>query len=432
MTIAPRDTIFALSSGGLPSGIAVVRISGPRAFEVLSRLIGGALPAARIARLCDISDPGTGQQIDTGLVLAFPAPNSATGEDVAELHVHGGPAVVTSLLACIGSHSGCRMAQPGEFTRRAFYAGKLDLSQVEGLADLTAAETHAQHVAALSQSNGSLRVVVEAWQQALIGALAETEAMIDFAEAEDDVASRLSDDAATAVQNVVEALETALADGTRARQLRDGLTIVVSGAPNVGKSSLVNALTKSDVSIVSATAGTTRDLVSARLDLGGIAVTLIDTAGLRSAVDDIEAEGIARARARIADADLVLTLFCDGAVPAKGVPIRSKADLHPGSGDKVRSISTKTGEGLTELLVWLTDWASTTSRPDEPALLMRQRQRDACALALADLTAATGQSDPVLRAESLRLAIREFGAITGSVRPDAVLDLIFSQFCIGK
>jgi tRNA modification GTPase len=431
MTGAARHTIFALSSGGLPSGIAVVRISGPAAFEVLAQLTGAPLPTPRVASLRRIADPASRQLIDTGLILAFPGPQSATGEDIAELHVHGGPAVVAALLAAIGAHPHCRLAQPGEFTRRAFDAGKLDLSQVEGLADLTAAETHAQHVAALSQSGGSLRTAVEGWQQQLIGALAETEAAIDFAEAEDDVATRLGDDAAASVAGVIEELEQALADGVRARQLRDGLTIVVSGPPNVGKSSLVNALARSDVSIVSATPGTTRDLVSVRLDLGGVAVTLIDTAGLRDTDDEIEAEGVSRARARIADADLVLALFCGDTTPGSGLPLRTKVDVFRGDGGEL-AVSSLTGEGLEQLTDWLGAWARQTSRPDEPALLMRQRQRDACATARSDLAAALIQTDPVLRAESLRLAIREFGSITGLVRPDAVFDAIFSQFCIGK
>ncbi|TRW15057.1 tRNA uridine-5-carboxymethylaminomethyl(34) synthesis GTPase MnmE [Glacieibacterium frigidum] len=417
------ETIHALSSGALPAGIAVVRVSGPGAFAALRRLTPKPVEPRR-ATLRTLAKDGV--VIDTALVLAFPAPASATGEDVAEFHLHGGIAVVAALFAAL-ERAGSRLARAGEFTRRAFDTGRLDLTQVEGLADLIAAETEAQRRAALDQAGGALRRRVEDWRDRLVVLLADTEAELDFAD-EGDVVARVGagDDA---VATLIAELDAELRAAGRARALRNGLTVVVSGPPNVGKSSLINALAGRDVALVSPVPGTTRDAIEVRLDLGGVLVTLVDTAGLRDTDDAIEAAGIARARERIADADLVLALHCDGA-PGDGVPVRTKRDL--GRAGYSLAVSAVTGEGIAELEEWLRDWATSVASPGASALLSQTRTRDACARARTELADAAQQIDPVLRAEALRLALRALGEITGSVNVETVLDAVFARFCIGK
>ena len=427
--VTAHETIFALSSGAVPAGIAVIRASGPGAPGLLDTLILGVRPAPRYASLRTIVG-ADGGKLDRGLVLFFPSPNSATGEDVVEFHIHGGPAVVAALLAAIGSQPNCRLARPGEFTRRGFDAGRLDLSQVEGIADLVAAETEAQRIAALAQSGGSLKCAIERWQDALTSALAATEAAIDFSDEDDVGGDWRSEDANLA--SILGEMRDALADEHRARALRDGLTIVVSGPPNVGKSSLVNALTNDRVSIVSALPGTTRDAISVRLDLGGMNVTLTDTAGIRSTTDAIESEGVEIAERLAGEADLVLSLYCDGMPPASGVPVRTKIDLSGNASAEQLAVSSTTGEGISSLLVWLGNWARDAVRPGEPPLLMRSRQRAACRAAADEITRAVDGTDIVLRAESLRMARRELGLITGQVAVEEVLDVLFGQFCIGK
>ena len=419
------DTIFALSSGALPAGVAVVRVSGADAFAAMAAL-AGPVPGPRIAALRALRDGST--LIDRALVLAFPGPASATGEDVAEFHVHGGPAVVAALLDSLGRVPGLRPAQPGEFTRRAFDNRRIDLSQAEGLADLVAAETESQRRAALAQSSGAARKQVEDWRAAILDLRADAEAGLDFAEAEDDVAP--DPKAAATLARLIGELQSAVADAPRGTALRNGLTIVVSGPPNTGKSSLVNALSRREAAIVSPHAGTTRDAIEVRLDLGGVLVTLVDTAGLREATDPVEAEGIARARARAEAADLVLSLWCEGEAPATGIPVRTKIDCSTWNSDGL-AVSNRTGEGIDRLTVWLTDWARRAVRPDEPPILGRQRHRAACIAALEDLHQASA-ADPVLRAESLRAAAAALGTITGAVGVADVLDRVFARFCIGK
>lgn len=418
------DTIHALSSGALPAGIAVVRVSGPGAFAALRRLSPTPV-APRRATLRTLAEDGV--VIDTALVLAFPGPASATGEDVAELHLHGGVAVVAALFAAL-ERGGSRLAHAGEFTRRAFDSGRLDLTQVEGLADLIAAETEAQRRAALDQAGGALRARVEGWRDRLIVLLAEVEAALDFSD-EGDVAERGDTGDGAALALLMAEVDVELAAAARARALRSGLTVVVSGPPNVGKSSLINVLVKRDVALVSPVPGTTRDAIEVRLDLGGVLVTLADTAGLRETDDAIEAAGIARARERIADADLVLALYCEGS-PGEGVPVRTKRDLGGASADL--AVSATTGEGIAELEDWLRVWASSVASPGTAALLGQTRTRNACARARAELADAAVQADPVLKAEALRLALRALGEITGAVNVEAVLDTIFARFCIGK
>ncbi len=429
------ETIFALSSGALPAGIAVIRMSGPRAHAALRGLCDRRLPPPRRAALRTLAD-AHGAVIDRALVLVFAAPDSATGEDVAEIHAHGGIAVVAALIAALGQLPGLRLANPGEFTRRAFENGRLDLSQVEGLADLIAAETEAQRVAALAHADGALRQAIARWSAVLTDLRAGLEASLDFADGEDDVAARLDDDAGGqgggAVAGLIAEIAAALAGAARARALRGGLTVVLSGAPNVGKSSLINALSRREVSLVSPVAGTTRDAVEARLDLRGVLVTLVDTAGLRDAGDPVEAAGVARARARAASADLVLTLFDTGDLPQTGVPVQTKVDLAGVARPDTLAVSSLTGQGLAELEDWLTRWATGVARPREPSLIANERQRAACIEARDALARLADGADPVLQAEALRLAQRALGRVSGLVGVEDILDAIFARFCIGK
>lgn len=430
LILSRRDTIYALSSGRPPAGVAVVRLSGPRALAALETL-AGRRPAPRTATLAALRDPADAGLIDRALVLSFPAPASFTGEDVAELHVHGGAAVVEALLGALGRIDGLRLAEPGEFSRRAFDNGKLDLTQAEGLADLISAQTDAQRRLALAQAGGLLRERAEDWRAAIVRLLALVEADIDFND-EDDV------DAGTdlaAIGALRDAIAHLLDDNRIGERLRDGLAIAVVGAPNVGKSSLINALARRDVAIVSEIAGTTRDAIEVALDLGGVPATLIDTAGLRDTSDPIEAEGIRRARARAAAADLVLHVIDDPAEAPLGQRVLNKIDLSghvPGLSDGVIAVSAKAGIGLDTLEKWLIDWAAAAVRTDEPPLIARSRQRVALGDAVARLDDALGETDPVLHAESLRLAARALGRVTGQVDVEEILGEIFGRFCIGK
>lgn len=303
MPDAHRSTIFALSSGRPPAAIAVIRISGPRAGAALEAL-GVKVPAPRQARLARIRDPRSGEMIDEALALWFPGPNSETGEDVAELQGHGGPAVIAGILDALASIDGLRMAEPGEFTRRGFENGKLDLTAVEGLADLVAAETEGQRRLAFRQMKGQLGGRAEAWRARLVRALALVEARIDFSD-EADVPEDLVGPALAIVQELRDEIATALAD-SRGERLRDGLVVAIAGPPNAGKSTLLNLLARREAAIVSPHAGTTRDVIEVHLDLGGYPMTLLDTAGIRDTADPVEMEGVRRARERAAGADLVL------------------------------------------------------------------------------------------------------------------------------
>ncbi|HYZ31609.1 MAG TPA: tRNA uridine-5-carboxymethylaminomethyl(34) synthesis GTPase MnmE, partial [Crenalkalicoccus sp.] len=349
------QTIFALASGAGRAAVAVMRLSGPGSAAAL-RALSGTLPAPRRATLRRLRHPETGEVLDRALLLWFPGPRSYTGEDAAELHLHGGPAVIAgvaeALLAC-----GARPAEPGEFTRRAFLNGKLDLTAAEGIADLVAAETAAQRRQALRQADGALATLYEGWTARLTVLLARQEAFIEFEE--EDLPGDL--DAAVAAEAAALRAEIAahMAEGARAERLREGLEVAILGAPNAGKSSLLNALVGREAAIVSARAGTTRDVVEARLDLGGVPVTLADTAGLREAADEIEAEGVRRARRRGEEADLVLALFAADRAPDEGtlallgpdaIVVASKVDLaEPPAeigGVPALAVSVVTGAGL--------------------------------------------------------------------------------------
>jgi tRNA modification GTPase len=432
------DTIAALASGRPPAALAVIRISGPAVFAVV-RALAGRLPPPRRMSLCKLADPKSAALLDTALVAIFPGPHSASGEDLAELHLHGGPAVISGVLAAVIGLPGVRLAEPGEYTRRAFANGRMDLAQVEGLADLVAAETSSQRDQALALAGGALGRLADDWRSRCLDVLSHAEAGLDFAEDEADVAERLDEAARVALLTMADELANLVADAGRASRIRDGLTIAVTGAPNVGKSSLVNALTMRDVSIVTAVAGTTRDAIEAALDLGGVAAVLIDTAGLRDTDDPVEAEGIARARRRASEADLVITMASTDSPgwlesPANSLRVFNKADMVDPAAlpAEALAVSAMTGRGLPALRAWLSDWAQRTARPGEPALLSHLRHRAAFTAAEAALRDAAEAGEPVLRAEALRAATHAFGCIAGRVGVDDVLDRIFSRFCIGK
>jgi tRNA modification GTPase len=435
-----RDTIYALSSAPGRAGVAVVRVSGPDAAGAVQTLTGKPPPVPRnavLARVCDAA----GAAIDRGLVLYFAAPASFTGEDMAEFHIHGGRATVEALLAALAA-AGLRPAEPGEFTRRAVENGKLDLTQAEAVADLIDAETDAQRRQALRQYDGVLSDLYERWRQELIRATAWAEAAIDFSDEElpADMLVRVH----AAVREILEEIHRHLDDSARGETLREGLYLTVIGPPNAGKSSLVNALARRDVAIVAETAGTTRDIVEVRMDLGGYLVTLADTAGLRHAAEAVEAEGVRRALARAKSADLVLLLL-DGSAedPMAGLPpntradltVWNKADLPWPATRSGPAVSLRTGEGLDALMTTLAaDVRNRLEAPGEAPVLTRKRHRHALEQAARSLEAALAapSGHPELLAEDLRLALRALGRITGRVDIEELLDVVFRDFCVGK
>ncbi len=427
------STIFALSSGRPPAGIAVVRISGPAAFATLTELTGTPIPPLRMLVLRRLVDPRDAVVLDQALVVAFAAPASATGDDLVELHLHGGSAVVTGVLGVLSAMPGLVLAKPGEFTRRAFDNGKLDLSQVEGLADLIAAGTEAQRRQALDHAGGLLRERVAHWRRTLIEVRADVEATLDFAE-EDEVAYGVTAGDRTRLADLQAQLAAALADSKRGERLREGLTVAITGPVNVGKSSLINAIAQREVAIVTAFPGTTRDVLEVQLDLGGVSVMLLDTAGLRDTVDPVEAEGIRRAVVRAAAADLVLAL---GEAPDRGEFLRvvSKSDLSPVGGgwrDGALHLSGLTRDGVDLLVTWLTAWAEKKARPGEPAIISRERHRMAIELAIGELASALVTTDAVLAAEHLRQTTDCLDSLIGGIANDDVLDAVFARFCLGK
>ena len=480
-----RETIFALSSGRPPAAIAVVRVSGARAGDALKALTG-KIPDARKAALAQVRGHD-GQLIDQALVLWFPAPHSETGEDVAELQLHGGRAVVAAVLSALSRIEGLRPAEAGEFTRRAFENGKLDLTAVEGLADLVMAETEGQRRQAFRQMTGALGNRAENWRSQLIQALALVEARIDFSD-EADVPQDLVTPALQIARTLEGDIASALADGGRGERLREGLVVAIAGPPNAGKSTLLNRIAKREAAIVSPYAGTTRDIIEVHLDLGGLPVTLLDTAGIRETDDPVEREGVMRARARAAGADLVLWVVDASDSGRSGPPetaspppptwlIRNKIDVFQGdtrrnesvklnnrknelelktnkpfknsvnerltnknepkfnTNELIFDLSALTGEGFDELLAQLAHHAQAFLAGAESALVTRERHRRALEDALTALRRAlardlAGRED--LLAEELRIAGRAFGRLTGRVDVEDVLDVIFRDFCIGK
>jgi tRNA modification GTPase len=429
-------TIVALSSGAGRAGVAVVRVSGERTRFALET-IAGAAPEARKAAYRALRDRD-GAVIDHGLVLFFPAPASFTGEDVAEFHVHGSRAVLSRLLSVLTALSGLRLAEAGEFTRRAFEAGKLDLAAVEGLADLIDSETEWQRKQALRQMEGALGQAAGEWRRALVKAMTLLEAEIDFSD-EGDVGGPLIAEAAAGAQEVLVGLQVALGSFAAGERVREGFVVVLAGPPNAGKSSLLNALARRDVAIVSPIAGTTRDAIEVRLDLGGIPVVLVDTAGLRDSGDEIEAEGVRRARQRAAHADLVLRLRSPDSEPERHdigtteIGVATKLDLGGSANLGEVGVSTVSGAGLPELIELIASRLGKLGQA-EPALVTRERQRVAVADAAAAIERAIRlpHEQAELIAEELRLAVRALERLIGKVDVEDVLDSLFSGFCIGK
>ena len=480
------QTIYAPCSGRGQAAIVVIRLSGGQAGTVVSALTGGEPPPSRQARLRRICDPVSGEEIDRGLVVWFPAPHSFTGEDMAELHLHGSGAVTARIMEILSQQPHMCLAEAGEFTRRAFENGKIDLTSAEGIADLVAAETEAQRVQALRQMEGALGRHYESWRSKLVTALAHMEAGIDFSD--EDLPPRLVARNFDDILMVYNEITQHLDDKCRGERLREGICVTILGPPNVGKSSLLNALAQKDAAIVTSTSGTTRDVIEVHLDLGGYPVTLVDTAGLRASTDEVENEGVRRAveKARKADIKLVVISpdvspthceealrFCDG----EALLLLNKNDLLPDFPEfefplgrqsyETRgniSMSIKTGAGLPQLFECLEnrfrEWFSHLS--SETPSLTRHRHRQAleeCQACLARVldrmkseaipektafagadgasldhasTAPQGPVDGELAAEDLRLATRCLGRITGRVDVEDVLDVIFSDFCIGK
>ena len=452
------STIYALStaapSRASPGAIAVVRISGPRATDALIFLTEAhafergqsarepSLPAPRRMSYRPLIDPASGAEIDRGLVVWFEAPNSETGEHMVELHSHGGRAVVQALLDAIGRLGFCRLAEPGEFTRRAFEHGKLDLTEAEGIADLVAAETEQQRRQALAQMDGALHCLYEDWRTLGLRALAHLEAAIEFPD--EDLPPGIDARVTREIAGLARQIEAHLADN-RGERLRQGLSIAIVGPPNAGKSSLLNLLARRDAAIVSETAGTTRDVIEVHLDLGGWPVIVADTAGLRDSADPIEQEGVRRARARAEQADLrLLVVAADDPswhqtikawTASDTLFVLNKTDLAreaPADFGGV-AVSARTGDGVAELLERLeTAIAAAFEAGAGAPPLTRVRHREALGEAHAALLRARQEKEIALAAEDLRLAMRAIGRITGTVRIDELLDVIFRDFCIGK
>ena len=422
-----NDTIYALSSGSPPAAIAVVRISGPEANAALERL-AGVLPEPRIVRLAALQHRD--ELLDNALIIRFPGPRSATGEDVAELHLHGGRSVVAAVLAALGGMEGLREARPGEFTRRAFENGRIDLAEAEGLADLLAAETHSQRRAALALAGGALSRQVEAWQAGLLGIAASVEAELDFDDEADVGSVRTA--YRNALRDLIGDLQRWLAWPT-AERLRDGLRVVIAGPPNAGKSTLLNALAGREAAITSAIAGTTRDLVEAPTAIGGLPLLLVDTAGLREGGDAIEAIGVERARASLAAADLVLWLGVpdDAPEPGRTILVHPKLDIVAPDGRADVAVSARTGAGL-DALVDLLVTRSSALLPAEGEVAINARHRAALSAALDWLVEAEGADDPLIVAEALRQARAALDRITGRAGVEDMLDALFGRFCIGK
>jgi tRNA modification GTPase len=444
----PRDqTIFALSSGRPPSAISIVRVTGPQAKTLLATL-AGKVPEPRLASRVLLRDPSR-EPIDDSVVLWFPGPASATGEDVAEFHVHGGRAVLAALFAALSAFENVRAAEPGEFTRRAFENGKLDLTEAEALDDLIHADTDRQRRQALRQLKGLLGDKARDWRTRIIEAAALIEAGIDFSD-EGDVPEGLIGPALAGIRALLGEIQEVLAAQGRSERLRDGLVVAISGPPNVGKSTLMNQLTRREVAIVSPHAGTTRDVIEVHLDLEGYPVTVIDTAGIRETDDPVEQEGVRRARMRAGEADLVLWMV-DAQHGAGGhsgeVPVwvvRNKIDLDMpdvgagdfrGSGQAIDfTISARRGDGVAELMAALVVFAREYFGGREDGLIGRQRQRkllQETVFALQRSIVVMGGGEE-LAAEELRAASHSLGRLLGRVDVEDVLDVIFREFCVGK
>ncbi|MCK5424501.1 MAG: tRNA uridine-5-carboxymethylaminomethyl(34) synthesis GTPase MnmE [Emcibacter sp.] len=450
--MATPETIFALSSGKGRAGVSVIRLSGPETTAAIISLTGQqALPVPRLASLHWFCDPQTQARLDHGLLIYFPGPKSFTGEDVAEFHIHGGRAVVAGFLDALSKLPGLRAALPGEFTRRAFDNGKMDLTAAEGLADLINAETEAQRRQALRLMDGRLAELYDGWRKEIITAQAYLEADIDFADEE------IPDDVSAQVFPIIESLRHRITDhigdGFKGERIRDGLQVVILGEPNIGKSTLLNFLSKRDVAIVTDIAGTTRDLLEVHLDIDGFPVTVVDTAGIREGQDSIEAEGIRRAEVRAKTADIKIVLIdarewpviperLQSQIDQNTIILLNKTDLHRVDDAcgldydciAVLPISAKNEYGLKEFLTRLSGEVEKRMELSDAPNLTRIRHREALVACLVHLDRFRQDSDKeqALQAEDLRMAARNLGAITGHVDVEDILDVIFSEFCIGK
>ncbi|MBX9821162.1 tRNA uridine-5-carboxymethylaminomethyl(34) synthesis GTPase MnmE [Afipia birgiae] len=443
---SPDQTIFALSSGRAPSAIAIIRVSGPQTRLAIERLCG-KLPAPRLAQFATLRDLD-GSAIDESVALWFPGPHSATGEDVAEFQVHGGRAVIAAMFDALSAIDGLRPAEPGEFTRRAFENGKLDLTEAEGLDDLIHADTDRQRRQALRHLKGLLGAKAESWRQQIIEASALIEAGIDFSD-EGDVSAELVAPALRKIAALKSEIEETLAASAQSERLREGLTVAIAGPPNAGKSTLLNRLARREAAIVSPHAGTTRDVIEVHLDLDGYPVTLIDTAGVRDTHDPVEQEGVRRARDRARTSDLVLWLVdandrnaptpqSDGDHAPVWI-VRNKVDLVAVKGEGAGAtgrfdVSASRGDGVPELIAALVIYARDYFGSGEMALVSRARHRTLLRETVAALGRAGRSADKgdELLAEELRIAIHSLGRLTGRVDVEDILDVIFREFCIGK
>ena len=442
-------TIFALSSGHPPAGVCVIRVSGPKARDSLKKLANIKNPIPRKMVKCDFILPNDKNVIiDSGLSVWFPGPKSFTGEDCAELHIHGSVAVVKATLAALEDMRDFELAEAGEFTRRAFENGKLNLSEVEGLSDLIASQTEKQRLQALKQLSGELGTLCQKWQNHLKAALAEMEATIDFSD--EDLPDKLDTGAREQLQKVYEDIRGYLLDNRSGEIIREGINIAILGAPNVGKSSLLNTFAHKDAAIVSKTEGTTRDIIEVPMDMGGYPVILADTAGLRKGDSAIEVEGVKRALKRAKQSDIQLIVF-DGQewphlesrtlnlLSETAIGVLNKIDIVSRPIDRKKmdehgliGISTKTGEGINKLISAMIDMIEKQYGLGEATVITRARHRDAlekCDIHLGRAINAVGSE---LWSEDVRLALRELGKIVGQVGVEDLLDMIFLEFCIGK
>lgn len=455
------DTIFALSSGPAPAGIAVIRLSGPNALAALQSLLtspsDGAkwTPRPRYAHRRKlyrpnpefIAGPIPGSEVlDDALILFFPAPASFTGEDVVELHCHGGAATIAAVLKALGQYPDCRLAEAGEFSRRAFANGNMDLTEAEALSDLIAAETEAQRRLALRLTTGAGHDRYQDWTDRLVRVLALIEAAVDFPE--DDLPPDMLDQNASAIASLIAEWEQDIRLGALSSAIRDGVRVAIVGSPNVGKSSLLNKLAGRDAAIVSEIAGTTRDVIEVRLDLGGYAVTLSDTAGLRETPDAVEGEGVRRARATAESADIILWVSDDPMVFDMPAPfgvldtipvfqLLTKCDVVSAPRQWLDNpnrfgISSVTGVGLQDLLSAITSVCAERYGRATAAVAVRARHREALSRASEALVASLVQPELALSGEDIRVALMEMGRITGRVDVETVLDVVFQEFCIGK
>lgn len=440
------ETIYALASGKGRAGVAIIRISGPETKAVTEALSGQPVPPARLAKRAWIRDPETQALLDDGLILWFAAPASYTGEDLVELHIHGGTAVRNAVFDAIRKLGKARMAEPGEFTRRAFQNGKMDLTEAEGLIDLIDAETEAQRLQALQQSRGALGTIYMGWADRLTRILAYYEAEIDFAD--EDLPEDLGQKTRPQLDEICVEIRSHLDDNRRGERLREGVHIAIIGPPNAGKSSLLNLLAQREAAIVSDIAGTTRDVVEVHLDLRGYPVIVSDTAGLRETDDVIEQEGVRRALARAEEADLII-LVVDVSKPEEAsatldefgkkadLVILNKADqtnkVDDGFlGDGRFAVSVKSGDGIGALLSSVGEMVESRFGLKEAPAITRQRHREALQECLGHIERSFDAYEVVLAAEDLRLAVRALGRITGRVDVEDLLDVIFKDFCIGK